>query len=351
VRVTLRNIADEAGVSLQTVSNVVNGNSARVSPATAERVLEIVRRRGYVPSASARTLAGRTSRTIGLIVPARDAERLLLSPYDVDMLAGLERELRSRGYDLLLRGIDDLSELREVVQAFTLAGAVLLEFSEALVDEVTAVGSAPLVALDAYATNPAVRSVRIDDADGARQAARCLIDAGHTRIAFIGEIGGTHGVVRERLAGFTAELATAGLAVAPGDLIESTSTHHAGYALATELARAWRAAPDAGHPTAIFAPADILAIGLIQGFADAGVAIPTDVSIIGFDNLAAGTYVTPRLTTVAQDFAAKARAVCDLLFGDGVESPIITTVRLIDRESVATISHEAAAPRSPAAPH
>ncbi|TXN32687.1 LacI family transcriptional regulator [Lacisediminihabitans profunda] len=342
MRVTLKDIAAEAGVSLQTVSNVVNGNHARVSTATIDRVLSIVTARGYVPSASARTLAGSASRTIGLIVPAADISRLLLSPYDVDMLGGLEREFRSRGFDLLLRGIVDVAEVREVVQTWNLHGAVLLEFTESQVGALRAVGEAVLVSLDAYADNPAVRSVRIDDFDGGRQAAGHLLRAGHRSVAFAGLMGSTTGVVRERLAGFRAGLASEGVMLSDDAVLDAHASHEAGHALATSLAARWaesRLEPGA-RPTAIFATADILAIGLIQGFVAAGLRVPRDVSIIGFDNLAAGLYVTPQLTTIAQDFGAKASAVSSLLFTRPAEigrsaSPIVTGVQLIERASVA----------------
>ena len=105
MRVTLKDIAAEAGVSIMTVSNVVNGNRARVSPETIERVQRIVERRGYVPSASARSLAARSSRLIGLLVPAADEDTLTISPHTVAMLGQIERELRKRDYHLLLRGV------------------------------------------------------------------------------------------------------------------------------------------------------------------------------------------------------------------------------------------------------
>ena len=327
MRVTLRDIAAEAGVSLQTVSNVVRGNTARVSAATTKRVRAIIADRGYVPNASARSLAANSSRTIGLLVPAGDDAQPLLSPYDVDMLGSLEREFRSRGFDLLLRGISDVSEVRDVVHTWNLFGAVLLEFSEPMLEGLDPLDGSVLVGLDGHIRNPAVLSVRADDEQGGRIAARRLIEAGHRHVAFAGRIGEWTSIVRARLDGFRAELAAAGLPE-PEHLAVPLS-HEAGYSAAAQ----WRS-PAA--PTAVFAAADILAIGLMQGLTDAGIRVPDDVSVIGFDDLAAGRYVTPRLTTIAQDFTAKSAAVAALLFGEAdATPPVVTAVRLIERGSVA----------------
>ena len=329
MRVTLRDIAAEAGVSVQTVSNVVRGNTARVSPAMTERVRAIIAERGYVPNASARSLAANSSRTIGLLVPARGENQLLLSPYDADMLGSLEREFRARGFDLLLRGINDLDEVREVVQTWNLFGAVLLEFAEADLERLEPIGDSVLVALDAHIRSTTVLSVRADDDGGGRLAARRLVDAGHTRVAFAGQLGTRTTVIRSRLEGFGAELEAAG--ILEPELLPAPLTHEAGYALAER----W----SGNHPpTAVFASADILAIGLMQGLSDAGIRVPADVSVIGFDDLAAGQYVTPRLTTIAQDFAAKSAAVCSLLFAEtDAVSPVITSVSLVERESVGRV--------------
>ncbi len=328
MRVTLRDIAGEAGVSLQTVSNVVRGRTERVSAATTERVLAIVRERGYVPNASARTLAANVSRTIGLFVPAGDGSQQLLSPYDVAVLGGLERELRVRGFDLLLRGVTGLHEVRELVQTWNLAGAVMLEFAEPVLERIMPIGDAVIVSLDAYIRNPAVLSVRSDDIGGGRLAAGHLIGAGHRRLAFMGSVGRGSTVVGQRFEGFLTETSERGCP--EPEHIPARLTHDEGYA----LARTWPQSED--RATAVFAAADILAIGFIQGLSDAGIRVPADVSVIGYDDLAAGQYVTPRLTTIAQDFAAKSAAVGALLFGEtDAASPVVTPVTLIERASVA----------------
>jgi LacI family transcriptional regulator len=334
VRVTLRDIADEAGVSMMTVSNVVNGNRARVSPDTIERVQRIVAERGYVPSASARSLAARSSRLIGLLVPAADEDSLSISPHTVAMIGQVERELRKRGYHLMLRGIAHPDEVGVALKTWNLDGAVLLGFLDSELDLLTrrAVGTVRVLAIDGYSTNRLTTGVRADDFAGARLATTHLVGLGHRQILFAGPSFSGIGVVHQRFEGFLQALRDAGLRWNER-LIESVNTTHAdGVALGRRLR--------ADHPraTAVFATADILAIGIMEGLAESGVRVPADMSVIGFDNLDLCAYVTPKLTTIAQDMAEKAATAVNMLIssietGKQPRKAVTLDVRLVQRAS------------------
>lgn len=302
MRVTLKDIADEAGVSMMTVSNVVNGKRARVSPETIERIQRIVAERGYVPSASARSLAARSSRMIGLLVPAADEDSLMISPHNVAILGQIERELRKSGYHLLLRGIAEPSEVAEALKSWSLDGAVLLGFLDEDLDRLTAgaVGNVSLLAIDSYSTNPLTTGVRSDDYTGALLAARHLLDLGHREIIFAAPPFSSVGVVHQRYDGFRSAFAEAGLTWTERLATVETTTHATGRQLGHRLLTE--------HPeaTAVFATADILAIGIMEGLSDSGYEVPSDVSVLGFDNLDLSEYVTPKLTTIAQDIPQKA---------------------------------------------
>ncbi|PRY40770.1 LacI family DNA-binding transcriptional regulator [Umezawaea tangerina] len=311
MRVTLRDIADEAGVSMMTVSNVVNGNKARVSPETIERVRRIVAERGYVPSASARSLAAKSSRLIGLLVPAADEDSMMISPHNVAIAGQIERELRKRGYHLLLRGIAHPDEVTEALQSWSLDGAVLLGFLDEELDRISkaTIGGVRVLAVDSYSKNRITTGVRADDFAGAKLAAEHLIALGHRRILFAGPSFSDVGVVHQRFEGFLDAFADAGLTW-DDDLIETVNTTHAdGLEVGLRLLTA--------HPraTAVFATADILAIGIMEGIADSGASVPEDVSVIGFDNLDLCAYVTPKLTTIAQDIGEKAATAVRMLIG------------------------------------
>lgn len=336
MRVTLKDIATAAGVSMMTVSNVVNGNHARVSPTTVAKVQQIVAELGYVPSASARSLAARTSRLVGLLVPAADEDSLTLSPHNTAILGQVERELRKSGYHLLLRGIADPAEIPEALRSWSLDGAILLGFLDEEIDRLgaTQLGPVPLLAIDSYSDNPLTTGVRSDDFTGARLACAHLIGLGHREILFAGPGFGDAGVVHERFRGFRTAFTDAGLTW-PDHLIETVNTtHEDGAALGRRLLDT--------HPstTAVFATADILAIGIMAGLTDAGVPVPSRLSVVGFDNLDLSAYVTPKLTTVAQDMTAKAANAVTLLLNamkhdERPTTPMTLNVHLVERESTA----------------
>jgi LacI family transcriptional regulator len=326
--VTLEDIAEAAGVSVMTVSTVINGKTARVSAETTER--------GYVPSASARSLAAKSSRLIGLLVPAAGEDSRAISPHTIAIFGQIERGLRKRGYHLLLRGVTDPAEIGEALRSWSLDGAVLLGFLD---EEVAALrpgvlDRTPVPAIDSYADNPLTAGVRSDDFTGARLAAAHLVGLGHRRIVFAGPAFTDVGVVHERFLGFRATLQEAGLSAEDCPVESVNTTHDDGVALGARLLEA--------HPgcTAVFATADILAIGIIEGLIAAGVLVPADVSVIGFDDLDISACITPRLTTIAQDIPGKAANAVDRLLalidgGDRPADPLVLDVRLVERDSTA----------------
>lgn len=337
VRVTLRDVAARAGVSMMTVSNVVNGNSARVSAATARRVREVAAELGYVPSASARSLAARSSRIIGLLIPATGTDSLTISPHNTAILGQIERELRKHDYHLLLRGIADPEEVTIALKSWNLDGAILLGFHEAELARISgpAVDAARVLCIDGYIEGPLTFGVRSDDFTGARLAAAHLLELGHREIVFAGPPPAPSGVVHHRLDGFRRAFSEAG-ARWDERLTEPVpaTTHEHGRALGRRLRR--------DHPevTAVFATADILAIGVMAGLAEAGLSVPGDVSVVGFDDLDLCRLVTPNLTTVAQDIAAKAATAVDLLLGSIADDrhppePVTLDVHLVIRDSTA----------------
>jgi len=334
VRVTLKDIADEAGVSIMTVSNVINGNRARVSPETIARVQRIVTERGYVPSASARSLAARASRLIGLLVPAADEDSLTLSPHTGAMLGQIERALRKRGYHLLLRGIAGPDEVSEALQSWSLDGAVLLGFLDEEIDGLSAgvAGKVAMLAIDSYSENPL--GVRSDDFAGGRLAARHLLDQGHRDIVFAGPSFSDVGVVHQRFEGFRQAFVDTGVRWDDRLIATVTTTHQSGRELGLRLRN------DFPSATAVFATADILAIGVMAGLAESGAAVPADVSVVGFDDLDLSAIVTPKLTTVAQDIPTKATIAVDVLLGaieqrERPTEPITLAVSLKTRDSTA----------------
>lgn len=331
--VTLRDVAAEAGVSVMTVSNVINGNRARVSPSTIERVQRIVEERGYVPNVSARNLAARRSHVIGVLVPVAADDSLMMSPHNVAVIGGMERALRERGYHLLLRGIADPREVFQAVQAWDLDGALLLGFLDEEIDALDLPPDVPLLALDSYASNPLATGVRTDDFQGGLLAGRLLISRGHREVLFAGPAFTDIGVVRQRYEGFRAAFVEAGIEWDERLVASVTTTHDSGVELGRVLLDRFPLL------TGVFATADILAIGIMEGLTDAGHRVPDELSVIGYDNLDIGAYVTPRLTTVAQDIGEKVTVAARMLLdaiddSDAVREVVTLPVTVLERGSV-----------------
>ncbi|WP_203667355.1 LacI family DNA-binding transcriptional regulator [Cellulomonas pakistanensis] len=334
--VTLKDVARAVGVSVMTVSNVVNGRLDRVSPATAARVEAAVADLGYVPSAAARTLVARRSGLVGLLLPGRaDAASLLGSPHDVAVTGALEAALRRHDHHLMLRGVTTAADVRDSVRRWGLDGVVLMGFTDAAVAGLDLPTTLPAVLVDAGGpAGPTQARVGSDDLGGGRLAGKHLTGLGHRRLVLCGPADGTSGVVEARLAGFRAAASAAGLPASAVRVLDARTTYGDGVALGSRLAADVRA----GAVTAVLATADVLAAGVVRGLTDAGVRVPDDVSVLGYDDAELARQVTPRLSTVGQDTGGKGRLAAELLLGlvtgDGAGVRAATVpVALVARES------------------
>ena len=278
-------------------------------------------------------------------LPAADEDSLMISPHNVAIVGQIERELRKGGYHLMLRGISQPAEVAEALQSWSLDGAVLLGFLDEELDRLSpqAVGKVSLLAIDSYSANPLTTGVRSDDYTGALLAARHLLELGHREIVFAGPSFSDVGVVHQRFEGFQAAYAEAGLTWTERLVNVATTTHATGRELGRTLMTEH---PDA---TAVFATADILAIGIMEGLTDSGYSVPGDISVLGFDDLDLSEYVTPKLTTIAQDIPRKAAIAVRLLLAaierkEHPADPITLDVRLVTRDSTAPITSRPSGP-------
>lgn len=332
---TIRDIAAEAGVSAMTVSNVINGRTAKVSPATAERVRAIMQRQGFVPNGPATALSANRSNIVAL-VHAGKLGRRQPSPHDSIFVDEVERRLSAAGRYLMIRSADDVALTAAELRSWRIDGAVILGTFTSDADEVQAKLAMPLVFVDNYSTSSQIQRVGIDDFKGGLLAGRHLLAAGHRRLALVAPGVDQPGVIHQRYAGFCAALDEAGIAQDSLELIDCEPFFDDGVTLGSALAQR------ADRPTGIFATADIIAIGLLKGLLEAGLAVPGDVSLIGFDDLPEARYVTPSLTTIRQDIPAKAEvAVATLLAlveGGPVEATVCLDVDLVERGSVAQLA-------------
>ncbi|MFF4246892.1 LacI family DNA-binding transcriptional regulator [Streptomyces sp. NPDC001822] len=332
VRPTIKAVAAAAGVSTAAVSQAVNG-TGRISEATRRRVLDAATELGWSPSASATALRRARTRTIALVV-RRPTDVLGSDPHFSELITGLEGELAPRGYGLLLHLVADMvqeSALYErLVAESRIDGAVLTDAraDDPRPDLLRGLGL-PAVLLGAPDPgSPVLRVGLSGQGEGVREVVAHLLDLGHRRIAYVaGPAELLH--TRLRLAAFEEALAEAGLR--PVAVRHSDFTERAAVDVTEDLL----ALPE--RPTALVFPNDSMAVCGIGTAQRAGLRVPEDLSVVGYDNLSLGRWVHPRLTTVDQQVqrvgAAAARALLAQC-GEDVPPPVLDgRPRLVVRDS------------------
>ena len=329
-RPTITDVARRAGVSKTTVSRVLNAKPD-VDPATVKTVLAAVEELNYVPSSTAVSLARGRAHSIGLLAPA------LSRPWVLEVLRGVAEAIETTDYSLSLyttaRSPSSMQDLQQQLRSHALDGLAIMQppGRTDVLDDFRD-HNVPIVLIDDRETHPHVPSVASADRDGVIKAVEHLASLGRTNIAIISgpvEIG-CH---RERLAAFRHALETQALPIREALVCEADDdSHRAGFHAAGKLL-------DRGVPLdAVFAGNDAMALGAMRKLRAAGVAIPDDVAICGFDDIAAARYADPPLSTVYNPlYEMGGRAVRMLL--DACEgtplptAPVLLPTRLIIRAS------------------
>jgi LacI family transcriptional regulator len=332
-RPTIAEIARRARVSKMTVSRVINDRPG-ASPKLRARVQKVIEQMGYVPSVLARSLSKGRSDVIGMFVPD------IISEWITPLLLGAGEAAAALGFQVLLsttgRGEAFAPNAHELlIRSDLISGLIAaswrvpITFAQQMVRRGT-----PVVVIDGFIRHHDVLWVSAADRAGAFEITQHLIRLGHQRLAFIG--GGDSYLAQERLGGFLEALAAAGLKPQKSLLTHGDFTRESGYACARRLLS------QPNRPTAIFAANDPMAVGALQAAHDLRLALPKDLSIVGFDDtLAAGTY--PPLTTVARDYKEMGRTAVRLLAehlnGKAPPGPLAqidVPTRLVIRQSTAS---------------
>ncbi len=334
-RITISDVAKLAGVSHQTVSRVIN-NKPDVSPATRQRVLEVIKKTGYRPSGLARGLATSKTATIGMVVPD------ISNPFFSDIARGIETTAYERGYNVFLCNTNEEPE-RELEVLYSLEqkqvdGVILCGLRQktpALLDALERFFAVVLVnRLLEEKTFPAVM---IDNQTGAKEAVQHLLNLGRTNIGLL--VGPAFSYsAKQRYQGYIEAMHNAGLPIQDGWIHNCIPTVEGGEQAARVLLEA--------HPevNALFCYNDLVAVGAIQACHALQRKIPEDVAIIGFDDIYLAALVTPALTTCRVPLIEMGHHAMGLLLQQINEkhlgSRVITvTPQLIIRDS-APFAHE-----------
>ena len=311
----LKDVAARAGVSIKTVSNVVNGY-VHVAAGTRARVRAAIEELGYVPNPAARQLRVGRSGVIALAVPE------LPAPYFGELAGLIVQAAGLRSWTVLIDQTDGRADReRQLVAGLRRHAIDGLIFSplalaaEEVAGEVAGVGGPPMVLLGARIGRGVADHVTIDDAAAGADAARHLCELGRRRIAAIGVHDGPHVAPRRRLAGYRAALAEAGCPASP-----RLEARVAGSGRADGAAAMARLIEQGDPPDAVFCFNDRLALGAIRTLLERGIDVPGEVAVIGFDDIEDGRFATPTLSTIAPDTPRIAQLAVDLLaerLGDG----------------------------------
>jgi len=328
--VTIEEVAAAAGVSRSTVSRVVNGSTA-VSPGALEAVTRAIAELNYVPNRAARSLASRQTHAVALIVP-EDTTRFFGDPFFAAIVSGINARLSRSDYvlNLFIASDDPGDKTTSYVRSGAVDGAIVVSHhtSDTFIDRIASV--VPVV----YGGRPVRERERdyyvdVDNVRGAYDATVYLIESGRKRIA---TITGPHDMPAgiDRLQGYREALAARGL--------EEIAVEDGNFT-ADGAADAMRRMLQSGaKPDGIFVASDLMARGALAVLTAAGLRVPDDVALIGFDDSPVATSVTPQLTTVRQPSFAQgehmATVLLDLLAGRHPRHVTILETELVVRESV-----------------
>ncbi|MHC9533515.1 ribose utilization transcriptional repressor RbsR [Dellaglioa sp. L3N] len=290
-KTTIKDVARVAGVSITTVSQILNGKSDRFSKDTIEKVKKAKSDLGYEPNFFAQSMILKQTNTIGVLVPD------ISNPFFNSMMHGIEEALYEQNFMAILCSADGdqlrefryLEELsRRSVDGFIIASSAV---SNDAISKSLIAKKKPFILLDQKTGNNVSDGIQIDDFEGGKLAAIHLLSLGHRKIVIVlPSLEQRPKNIHNRLAGFTEEVTK--YENTKLILIETPMNPMGGYQIVDEVINS--------TATAIFAINDELAIGLYRGLFEAGKSIPNDYSVVGFDNIEMTEFLSPKLTTVSQ---------------------------------------------------
>lgn len=331
--ITIKDIAKAAGVSHTTVSRALNGNPA-ISLETTARIQQLARKMGYVPSAVAQSLLSRRTRTIGMVITT------IADPFISQVVEGVEGVAREAGYSVFLSTSHNLPDQevavvetfqRRRVDAIIVTSSRVGSLYSSQLDQI----KVPIVLINNQEPGEFLYSVGVNDLQGAQLAVEHLLALEHHRIAYVGAVDRPKSNER-RLAGYRCALEVAGLSFDPAFVLAPLAYRdlERGESVLDLLLTM--------GATAVFCYNDQTAIGLLMACHQRGLSVPSQMSLVGFDDIEPALYTTPSLTTIHQPRIQLGqlamRMTLDLLNGQEVQDQVLPC-ELIVRESTSRCLH------------
>lgn len=331
-RPTIKDIAKQCGVSIATVSYVINGRYDKVSEDTIKLVNDTIKDIGYIPSISAQSLVGKGSRLVGVIIPQLDVTEKMIftNPFYSEFIAGIEYYLRKHGYSIVLSVLTQNKRYADMIIKWNLDGVIIFGLDEHLESNNIQNVNIPTVLIDSYVNDPKYFRINIDDDEASYTATEFLIKEGHKKIALVTGMLNGYGVLYQRYLGYKRALKEYNIPFDESLVIEGDVTYDHGFNAATKIINKTQA-------TAVMTTADILAIGLVNGFKMNNKDVPKDYSVVGFDDTYLASMFHPKLTTVHQEISKRGEiageVILNIINGQQKEKEIYTKTKIIVRET------------------
>jgi LacI family transcriptional regulator len=338
-KVTIKDVAKAANVSIATVSYIIN-NSKKMPEETRAKVNEVIKELGYEPNMTARSLVKKESRAIAIIMPMKEKHKksiLTENPFFQEFIFGVEYRARELGYTTLIMGVDSEEKCLKLIQSGNLAGIVVLGYLGKNKYKLLSNVSVPVVIVDQEKSDSKFIYIITEDERGAFLAVEHLISKGHKNIALLTGSIYESPVYKNRFEGYRKALEKHNIEVDKKKIFECSVSYEGGIKSAKQIKDRIQ------DITAVFCTADIIALGLIKGLHRAGIEVPVNLSIVGFDNIRNSKYFIPELTTVSQQILEKGEKAVDLIYNalnsciSSDNNECIIPVSIVERESVGTV--------------
>ncbi len=289
-KITIKDVAKEAGVSISTVSNALN-NVNVLNPDTKEKVLEVARRLNYTPNLNGRNLKAQATGVLGLFLGA------IRGPYYGELSDSIYRACQEGGYELEIFLSSEPSHIIANILGHRVDGAIILNSAIGEKQaEILKEQGIPTVYIDRILVGEKSSSVVFDSHSGGEQAAKFLLELGHKTFMYMEGAKDNYDNF-ERKAGFLEVLKNAGITIGDDYILDGDFERITSYNSVTEFLDSDKPLPDA-----IFAPNDVSAIGVLEALRDGGIKVPEQVSVIGCDDIETARLVSPSLTTIRTYF-------------------------------------------------
>lgn len=331
-RVTINDIAQICGTSKATVSYVINGRVSKVSPEMVRKVEEAIKETGYVPSLSAKSLAGKGSKLIGVIIPQMDVSKKMIfdNPFYSEFISGIEYYLRNAGYSIVLRVVNTDNCFADMMMKWNLDGAVVFGIDNDKMLQILGSYKVPTLLIDSYITHEDFYKMNLRDEEASFMATNLLIQDGHEKIALVtGKIDKSV-LLSKRLEGYKRALKENDIPFEERFIFEGDVTYEYGFSVAQKIVAQ-------ADITAVVATADILAFGIMNYLQLEGKKIPDDFSIIGFDDTYQAKIMYPKLTTVGQNISKRGEMageiILNIIQNSQKEKETLMSCEIIKRET------------------